>query len=160
MTLHSLFIVLHAISGLIAFAAGWITIGHLRKKPAPTTLWLYLGGLIGLVIFMIGAILSHWLDLANTQRLVYLGLTLLGLYMLFRAYRAYAVQQKQDQNWALAYVEHVGFTLISLFDGFVIVAAIDLGVPAWGVVAIGFLGVVSGIYSINRTKSTLWITPA
>lgn len=128
MNLHSLFIVLHTISGIVAFVAGWMTINQLRlrKKLAPTTLWIYLGGLVGLVVFMIGAILAHWVGLTNTQRLIYLGLSLLGIYMLFRAYQAHAVQQKQDQIWALAYVDHVGFTLISLFDGFVIVSAIDM----------------------------------
>jgi hypothetical protein len=44
---------------------------------------------------------------------------------------------------------HVGFTLISLWDGFVIVLAIDLGAPGWLVAVLAVLGVVVGIRSLR-----------
>jgi len=52
-----------------------------------------------------------------------------------------------------AYIGHVGFTLISLFVGFLIVGAIDLDVPGWlvGVVAVG--GVAGGIAGIKKLKT-------
>jgi hypothetical protein len=75
--------------------------------------------------------------------------------MLVRAYQAYKVQEEQVQDWRASYIDHVGFTLISLFDGFVIVSAIDLGMPTWVVIVIAVLGVVVGIYAINRTKSSM-----
>jgi hypothetical protein len=46
-----------------------------------------------------------------------------------------------------------GFTLISLFDGFVIVSAIDLGSPIWLVVAIGVLGILVGRLGVLRLKA-------
>jgi hypothetical protein len=153
--LHFLLIVLHALSGVIAFVAGWMSIIRLRTKPLSGLLWLYLGSLVGLVVFMSGAILIDWPQLSTVQLLIYLGLFALGIYMLVQGYQAYAVQQKHDQGWKVSYVDHVGFTLIALFDGFVIVSAIDLGVPAWGVVVIGVLGVVVGRYAINRARSTI-----
>jgi hypothetical protein len=48
------------------------------------------------------------------------------------------------EDWRTAYVESLGFTLIALFDGFVIVSAIDLGAPIWLVLGIGVLGVLAG----------------
>ena len=56
---------------------------------------------------------------------------------------------------SLIYVDHVGFTLISLFDGFVIVSAIDLKAPGWLVGALAVLGVVVGIRTVNAVKSKL-----
>jgi uncharacterized protein (DUF2267 family) len=156
---HILFIGLHALSGVIAFIAGWVTIVQLSKKPAATLLWLFLSGLVGLVVFMFGAILVDWSQLGNMQRFIYLGLLLLGLYMLFRAYQAFTVQKKLLEGWKSSYVDHVGFTLISLFDGFVIVSAIDLGLPTWSVVVVSVLGVAVGIYAINRTKTKITSSP-
>jgi hypothetical protein len=45
--------------------------------------------------------------------------------------------------------------LISLFDGFAIVSALDLQAPGWlvAVVAVGAVGI--GIYGINVRKKTL-----
>jgi len=52
-----------------------------------------------------------------------------------------------------AYIGHVGFTLISLFVGFLVVGAIDLDLPGWlvGVVAVG--AVVGGIVGIKKLKT-------
>jgi len=49
---------------------------------------------------------------SSVQLLIYLGLLLLGIYMLVQAYQAYAVQKKQDQGWKVSYVDHVGFTFV------------------------------------------------
>jgi len=53
---------------------------------------------------------------------------------------------------AEVYVEDVGFTLIALFDGFVIVGSIDLGAPGWLVIALGVVGVLIGRLGIQRLK--------
>jgi hypothetical protein len=75
--------------------------------------------------------------------------------MLYRAYRAYQALERRGHGWRMSFVDHLGFTLISLFDGSVIVGAIDLGAPVWGVVLIAVTGVLAGIYTINRTKASL-----
>jgi len=51
-----------------------------------------------------------------------------------------------------AYLDDIGFNLISLFDGFVIVAAIDLGAPVWLVVLGAIAAVVLGAQLIERAK--------
>jgi hypothetical protein len=40
------------------------------------------------------------------------------------------------------YIGDAGFTLIALFDGFVIISALDPGAPAWLIVRIGSAGVI------------------
>jgi hypothetical protein len=46
----------------------------------------------------------------------------------------------------------MGFTLIALFDGFVIISALDLGAPSWLVVAPGVLGIVVGRLGVRRVQ--------
>ena len=58
-------------------------------------------------------------------------------------------------GWRHKYIDDIGFTLISLFDGFVIVAAIDLNAPVWAIVLIAILGVVVGNWGIGRVKARL-----
>jgi hypothetical protein len=63
---------------------------------------------------------------------LYAGLLGLGLYMLWRGARAWMRLCTQGSGWRPRYIDDVGFTLISLFDGFVIVGAMDLGAQvAW-----------------------------
>jgi hypothetical protein len=51
------------------------------------------------------------------------------LYMIWRAVQAVTVLTKQNQADQLKVIDHVGFVLISLFDGFAIVSALDLQAP-------------------------------
>lgn len=78
-------------------------------------------------------------------------MTALALYTGWRGWRALRALRSP----AVApgdYIEDVGFTLITLFDGFVIIGALDLGSPVWLVVIVGVLGVLVGRLGIRRVK--------
>jgi hypothetical protein len=49
-------------------------------------------------------------------------------------------------------VEHIGFTLISLFEGFIIVGGLDLGIPGWLVAIVAVLGLFAGRGLIGSAK--------
>jgi hypothetical protein len=49
-------------------------------------------------------------------------------------------------------MEHVGLTLIALWEGFVIVLAIDLGAPGW-LVVLAVLGVVLGNRALHWAEA-------
>ena len=154
MSLHTLAIIAHAFSATLAFFTGFVIIfsNNHRLKLQLTKIFIAL--LAFMEIFLLFAIFSHLSDLLQISQLIFGGLAILGLYMLFRAYQALvALQQGQPDN--LAVVDHIGFNLISLFDGFAIVSAIDLQAPGWlvGLVAVG--AVVIGIYSLNLRKKGL-----
>jgi len=74
------------------------------------------------------------------------------LYKIWRAVQAVTVLTKQNQADQLKVIDHVGFVLISLFDGFAIVSALDLQAPGWlvAVIAVGAVGI-----GINVRKKTL-----
>jgi len=76
------------------------------------------------------------------------------LYIIWRAVQAVSVLREQPANQG-AVIGHIGFILISLFDGFAIVSAIDLHAPGWLVAVIAVGAVAIGIYAINVRKKTL-----
>lgn len=151
--LHIAFIVLHTVAAVVCFAAAVLSL----RLTAPES-WrfrIYLSTLIALVAFMIAAIAVDWPELDTTTRLVYTGLSGLGLVMIVRGLRARSGLTRRAPSWRGRYLDDLGFTLISLFEGFVIVSAIDLHAPPWLVGMIAVAGVVVGISAMNRIKQRL-----
>lgn len=151
--LHTVLIVLHAAAGVAAFVAGLFCLP--LRVDGSWRFRIYAGSLVAMLVFVLGAIAVAWADLSLASRLVFTGLVALGLYMLWRAGRARARLERRDHGWRPRYLDDVGFTLISLFAGFVIVAAIDLHLPSWLVALIAAGGVAAGIYSMTQVKSRL-----
>ena len=153
--MHTIAIVVHATSAIAAFIIGVVLIfqrNTLRKLQLARA---FLVLLILMEVFLVIAILSHVTSLPAITQLIFGGLVILGVYMIWRAVQAVTVLTKQNQADQLKVIDHVGFVLISLFDGFAIVSALDLQAPGWlvAVIAVGAVGV--GIYGINVRKKTL-----
>lgn len=147
-------IMLHATCGIVAFAIG---IAALRRDTVRRRRWLPQAVqwmVVGLVVFMTGAIMSHWDALVTTERITYCGLGGLGLYMLWRSRRAVRSAAQWLDDCRSSYIDDVGFVLIALFNGFVIVAAIDLGAPGWLVAALAIAAVIAGHTLVERFKAT------
>ena len=142
-------IVLHSLAGVGAFLVGLAALqpARLRRHPwlAPVLLWL----LVALVVSMAGAMASHWNELPVATRLAFSGLFGLGVYMLHRARLGGAAASGPDPTRS---IDDVGFLLISLFDGFVIVTALDLGAPPWLVAAAAAGAVLVGHRLVARRK--------
>ncbi len=153
--MHTIAIVVHATSAIAAFIIGVVLIfqrNTLRKLQLARA---FLVLLILMEVFLVIAILSHVTSLPAITQLIFGGLVILGVYMIWRAVQALTVLTKQNQADQLKVIDHVGFVLISLFDGFAIVSALDLQAPGWlvAVIAVGAVGI--GIYGINVRKKTL-----
>ncbi len=86
-------------------------------------------------------------------RLVYAALLGLAAYVVWRGSRAVWLARQRPTGWRRPYLDHVGFVPISWFDGFVIVAAVDLGAPGWLVGAIAGAGVAVGIALVSQVKA-------
>lgn len=54
----------------------------------------------------------------------------------------------------------MGFTLIALFDGFVVVAVLDLGAPVWLIILAGLAAVLGGRIALERARARLLPRPA
>jgi hypothetical protein len=156
LNLHTLSRVIHALSATGAFIVGIVflfqnnTLRQLQLGVAVVVL------LMLMEVFLVIAIISHVKSLPTITQLIFAGLAILGGYMIWRAVQAVSVLQAPSGNQG-AVLDHIGFILISLFDGFAIVTAIDLQAPGW-LVAVGAVGAVAlGISAINVRKKTLTI---
>lgn len=152
-SLWLLFIILHTISGLVCFISGCLLLS-VKGKKYKNVLPVFIASLVGLIIFLVGAIISHWGELDTATRSVYIGLFFLSLYMMYRALRA---RQKLIANMSrnLSFVDDIGFPLIALFNGFIIVALIDLGAPAVVVIIGAVAAAIIGGRMIEKRKRKL-----
>lgn len=151
-SLHNVLIMLHAATAVLSFFAGCFLILSLRQVSNQQLFSLYLWSLVGMVILLIGAMLVYWNEYSDTERIVFPILLGLGMFMLYRAYNASRLLKAQQNDWKLGYVEHIGFTLISLFEGFVIVTVLNAGGPGWLVALLAILGVLLGRWVIGAAQ--------
>ncbi len=152
--LHTFLIVVHALSATGAFIIGVVLLfqrNTLRQLPLGVAFVVLL---VLLEVFLVIAILSHVTSLPTMTQIIFGGLAILGLYMIWRAVQAVSVLREPHGNQG-AVIDHIGFTLIALFDGFAIISAIDLQAPGWLVAVIAVGAVAIGIYAINVRKKTL-----
>ncbi|WP_433003837.1 hypothetical protein [Kribbella sp. CA-294648] len=149
---HTVFIVLHAASGVVAFVTGCFAVR--RQAVFPYYFW----GIAALDVFMVISVSVGWVDMSTTERVVFSGLIVLGGYMMWRAIQASRTRPSAGHPPSAGYLDHLGFTLIALFEGFAIVAAIDLGAPTWLVVVIALGGVLAGHLTLNNLKARLTVS--
>src|SRR5438876_6096990 len=124
LNLHTLAIIVHALSATGAFIIGIVLLfqrNTLRQLQLGRALLVFL---ILMEVFLVIAILSHVTSLPGITQIIFGGLAILGLYMIWRAIQAVSVLRDQNGN-QLAVIDHIGFNLIALFDGFVIIIALD-----------------------------------
>jgi len=151
-TLHNILIVLHASAGAISFFAGCFLIFSPRFASNQRLFGLYWWSLVGLVIFLAGAMFAYWAKYSGAERIIFPALSVLGLYMLYRARHAKRLLKDPQSASKHDYIEHIGFTLISLFEGFVIVSVLNAGGPGWLVALLAIIGVLVGRSVIGFTQ--------
>lgn len=135
--LHTVFITVHALAATLAFVAGVLAV------PAGRFLTIYRAALVVMTAALVPALLVSWNTIDAVARTVFTGLLVLAAGMIVRAELAGRMSPVRTGGPVAAYLEHVGFTLIALADGFVVVAAIRAGAPGWltGAVAVGVVAV-------------------
>ena len=141
-------------SAILSFGCGYLAVlSRVTYESRRRRFGYYFVMLAGMVVFLAGAIAAHATQLAATQRVIFSGLFVLSLYMLFRAAQARSALSSQRDKWFIRYVDDIGFTLIALFEGFIIVSGIDLGAPGWLIAAAAVLGVVAGNVVVRRIQT-------
>jgi len=150
--IHNVLIILHAAAATISFFAGIFLILSLKNISAQRWFGSYGWTLVGMVVLLAGAILVYWAEYSASERIIFPGLFVLGMYMLYRARSANLLLKTQQNNWKHGYIEHIGFTLISLFEGFIIVGGLNSGLPGWLVALIAVLGLLIGRWAISVSQ--------
>lgn len=156
MDIHDTLILGHLLGGAVAFIAGCIIlVPSLSYQARSAGLRVFLAGLAVLILSLWAVVIYDWPGLLLAQKITFGALSLLALYMAWRAVQAFRVFYGRASGGRQEFTDHIGFNLISLFDGFVIVSALDLGAPGWLVGLIAILGVVVGIWATNQVKTAI-----
>jgi len=151
-SLHNILILLHAAAAAIGFFASCLLIFAPTYISNQRLFGLYWWSLIGMMVLLIGAMFVYWNEYSDTERIVFPILLGLAMFMLYRAQNASRLLKARQNDWKPGYVEHIGFTLISLFEGFVIVTVLNAGSPGWLVALLAILGVLVGRWVIGLTQ--------
>ncbi len=75
---------------------------------------------------------AEWAELPAGTRVLFTAFALLGVVMLWRAARARPIRPSRRVPPSARYVEHVGFTLVALFDAFIVILVLNIGAPGAG----------------------------
>ena len=153
--LHDFLITIHTIGASIAFFTGGAML-YLLVRNRSVFFWLvsFLLVTLALMILPLVAVIGvDWPELETGARIIFPALGALDIYMFWRAWKAHRMAASRPVRWQFRFTDHVGFVLISLWAGFIIVLAIDLGAPTWAVVIIAILSILAGIFIVNRIKS-------
>ncbi len=147
--LDTILITVHAVAATIAFGAGVLA------APAGRFLGLYRSAMAVMAAALVPAVLVDWSTTDPTARIVFTGLIGLAGVMVLRAELAGRRHPARSGGPTAGYLEHIGFTLIALADGFAVVAAIRGGVPGWAVGAIAVGVVLVGHVTLQAAKRRL-----
>lgn len=143
---HDLLIALHATAGTLSVLAGVIVV--LRHRLFD----LYLWALVTAMLAMAVAVGVAWQSRPVGTNVLFGGLVLLGAVMVRSAVSARAVCPGPREPAPQRFLDLVGFTLISLFDGFVVVAVLRRGGPGWLALAAAAAGVAVGRAAMHRVS--------
>jgi hypothetical protein len=93
-------------------------------------------------------------DLDAGSRIAFTALTGLGVVMAYRLIRSRREASAQPEGWQERYIDHVYFTYISLWEGFVILPALNLPLPQVSVpvVTIGVLLIGHALIARYKTR--------
>jgi hypothetical protein len=147
--LHTVLIACHAGAGTIAFTAGCVAI---TRRAA---FGVYFAALVAMMVFLLSAVGIDWPGLGVGPRVLFAVLAALGGYMVWRGIRARRLLGAGATPQRIRYLDHVGFTLVALFDGFAIIVVLTAGGPGWLAAVLGVAGVVVGHLAIRRLKGRL-----
>ncbi|OLF17879.1 hypothetical protein [Actinophytocola xanthii] len=145
---HDMFVAAHAAAGLLALVTGGLALRRGRLFD------VYLGALAGMGVFLVLALAVSWTETDSVARVLFTALAGLAAVMVWRA-----VLARRDRPSAGgpsdSYLEHVGFTLVGLSDGFAVVAVLNAGAPLWLVVGTGVGVALAGHFVLRWVKAAL-----
>lgn len=131
-TPYDVFLGVHVGAGVLGLLLGPPVFAAARRPDRrPALRWAYQAALVVLVVAVAGAVAAHWSDLDTGARAAFGGLVLLGAVIVARGHLALRALRQRRAGWQQRYLDHVYFTYVSLWEGFVLVAILESGLPAW-----------------------------
>lgn len=156
--IHTILILGHAFAGVVALVFGCVVMRPPSRRSVAFD--IYYVALLTTFVLVLAVVVYDWAVLTVGNRATFSLLAVLGAYTAIRGIHARRALHVRPMGWRRSYVDHVGFTVISLFAGFAIVSAVDVGAPLPVILVVGVLGVVAGVTAIHRVKARLHSVPA
>ena len=138
---HGVLIGLHAGTGVLALLAG------LGAHRGPRWFAVYLWSLVATMVFLAAAVVEEWATLDVAARVLFTAFVGLGVVMVRLAVQA------RGLGLTPRHVDLVGFTLVALFDAFMVITV--LGAGATTAVAAGVVVAITGHVALRTTKTRL-----
>ncbi len=154
---HTLFIAAHAAAGAIALLTGCVAI------TGRALFGIYLWSLVAMEVFLALAVAAEWTVIDTASRVLFTAFVGLGLFMLWRAGQARRLRPRAAERLSPSYVEHIGFTLVALFDAFIVIVVLNAGGPIWLIVTAGVAIAVAGHFvlrAMHRRLDHTGVSPA
>lgn len=145
--MHTVLIALHATTGGVALLVGFLA--HRGRALFDTYFW----ALVASILFLVAAIVAEWGDIGWGARLLFCAFVVLGMVMIALAARARGLLPDTGRPPSRAYLDLVGFTLIALFDAFIVIVVLNAGAPVLVVVGSGVLVAVAGHFALRAAKA-------
>jgi hypothetical protein len=146
---HSVLIVLHAAFAVAGFVLGWLVLAKLPETSSSRRFVWFFWCMVTAMVLLIVVVSVDWGKLGVTKRVAFGVLCVLAVYILIRVEQARRALARRPAGWRKKLIGYVGFVMISLFDGFCIVTAIDLRMPPAVIASVAVLGVAVGILAIR-----------
>jgi hypothetical protein len=154
--MRSALVAIHAVAGVAGLVTGLAALSPTRA----TDSWWWLRGLypicIAILVVSVAVVVAiDWDGLDAVGRIAFSALTGLGAVMVYRIRRARLEASRRAEGWQERYIGHVYFTYISLWEGFVILPALNLPLPQLSVPLLALAVLLAGHVLLGRYKSRL-----
>lgn len=144
---------IHAAAGTVAFVAGVVLVASIARAREPRFSGVHLSGL-AILAATTGALVGwDWPTLGTGLKVGFTALIALAAIMVVAGGRARRLAQLRPSGWRRGLVAAAGFTLISLFAGFVIITSLDAGAPGWAAAVIAVAGIAVGRKAVQRAEA-------
>lgn len=155
--LRTLLVSIHAGAGIGGLIAGLPTLSprFAVSKRRTWVRWLYAVCVAALLASMVALVVVDWPHLELGARVAFAGLTVLGAVIATRLALAHRETQARRDQWQSRYVDHLYFTYISLWIGFLIVPALNTTFPHVAVPLTVLTTLLVGHALITRLKKRL-----
>lgn len=151
--LRTVLVVIHAGAGIAGLVVGLSAIA-----PEPPRGWLrllrraYLPCVAVLLASLAALLVVDWGGLATGVRLAFGGLAGLGAVMVIRLVLAQREVAAQRAGWQGRYIDHVAFSYIALWVGFLVLPALNLPYPQFTVPAVVVAVIGTGALLVSRYR--------
>lgn len=151
--LRTVIVVIHAVAGIVGLLVGLAAFRLPSQGNRQSGIqWAYLTCLAVLLVSLVALIVLDWPQLQAVAQIVFVALAGLGGAMLYRMLRARRETVERTAGWQDRYINHIFFTYVSLWIGFLVLPALNLPSPQFSIPVVAVAVLLLGTLLVSRYK--------